>query len=56
MNPINDQLKEDLFNYFSNLNENTDLVNSQIPVQFLNKKSLLESYADLMCQVDQFIK
>lgn len=53
---INDQLKEHLFNFFSNLNENVDLINTHIPIQLLNKKSLLESFADLMCHVDQLIK
>ncbi|RNA44934.1 oxysterol-binding -related 11, partial [Brachionus plicatilis] len=55
-NLINDQVKENLFKFFSNLAENLDLTRTQIPVQLLNKKSLLESYANLMSQVDLLIK
>lgn len=55
-NSISDHTKEHLFKFFSNLAENIDLTRTQIPIQLLNKKSLLESYADLFSQVDQLLK
>ena len=51
-----DQDKNEILKFFSNLSEGIDLSKFSMPIGLFEKKSLLEIYADIMSHTDQLIK